>query len=299
MIEYDNISVECTEAGKTFLSVGTIVDTMLDKGFSRHDYVVTIGGGIMGDMGGFVAGIYMRGLPLFHIPTTLISQVDSCIGGKVGVNSVKGKNALGMFVHPQSVLIDPGTLLSLDERNYLSGIAEIIKYGLIRNPDLVCKLEQCATAVQRREIDILRDIIWDCILIKKQLVEIDEKDFGIRRILNYGHTLGHAIESNTDYKRYLHGEAISIGIAFASHLSVKAGYLDKSDYMRIIRLLDLYGLPSSWIDFNPENLIDSIHRDKKRKTKNTMILLKKIGETIIDEEIEDNHILESLKDFRI
>src|SRR5260370_20340203 len=203
------------EARKRLEEVEVLAEQMVAKGADRSSVVVAIGGGILTDVAGFLAAIFMRGIPVIQIPTTLLAQVDAAIGGKTGVNLVAGKNLVGSFHQPLGVLIDPGALATLPEREYRAGLFEVIKYGVISSPALFRLLTERQNDVAARVPDVVDEIIAESVRIKAEVVSADEREGGIRKILNFGHTVGHALEAETAYARFLHGEAVAAGMQAA------------------------------------------------------------------------------------
>lgn len=225
------------ETRKDMESVETICRALHRAGADRHSALVAVGGGVVGDVAGFVAASYLRGVWLVHIPTTVVAQVDSSIGGKTGVNLPEGKNLVGAFYPPKLVLTDPEFLATLPHREFRSGLYEVIKSGVIADSRLFEYLERNMRAILRRDAAALAWIIPRCIQIKARVVTADERERGLRKILNFGHTLGHALEAATGYRRFLHGEAIGWGMIAAARIAVESGRLSESHAVRIIRLI--------------------------------------------------------------
>ncbi len=233
------------ESSKRLATVEGITRNLVRSGADRHSVLVAVGGGVVGDVAGFVAASYLRGVRLVHIPTTLVAQVDSSIGGKTGVNLPEGKNLVGAFYPPKLILADPDTLDTLPHREFRSGLYEVVKYGVIADADLFRFLERRMPAVLRRDSAALAWIIPRCATIKAHVVNKDEHEGGLRQILNFGHTIGHALEAVTGYRRFLHGEAIGWGMIAATLMAVATGNLRDADAIRIIRLIASVGpLPS-------------------------------------------------------
>lgn len=268
------------ENSKALNTVADIYDSLAEMNFSREDLIVGFGGGVVGDIAGFVASTYLRGVKLCQIPTSLLAQVDSSVGGKNGLNIGRGKNLVGTFYQPHLVIVDPFLLQSLHAKDFSDGVAEIIKYGLIKDSSLFQKLREYKDATNKTEqnFDLLADIISKCIEIKKGFVEADEKDNGIRNILNFGHTIGHAIEALGNYKTHTHGQAVAIGMVYALKLFEPE---NEAVYEKLIELLSLYNLPSE-NPYEPEELFEAIKSDKKAfgDTIN-FITVKDFGETEI------------------
>jgi len=252
-----------SEPNKRLSVLETMADQMLAKGADRSSVIVAFGGGIVGDVGGFLAAIFMRGIPVIQVPTTLLAQVDASIGGKTGVNLVGGKNLIGAFHQPLAVLIDPVVLKTLPEREYRSGLFEVVKYGIISSPALFRLLADQSQAVLAQDPEAVDFIVSDSVRIKAEVVSADEKEGGLRRILNYGHTLGHALEAETQYSRFLHGEAVAYGMNAAAHLAERLGLLAKPDADEMRRVTGLYGPWPATSDLSPQALTAHTLKDKK------------------------------------
>ena len=237
------ICVPAGEKSKVLAVVEYCCDRLAAHRMERKSFIVALGGGVVGDLAGFVAATYLRGIPFVQVPTTLLAQVDSSVGGKTGVNLKAGKNLVGAFYQPQLVLSDLDTLITLPKREYVSGLAEVIKYGIIYDAILFAQLERNLPQLLERDADMLATIIARCCEIKADVVGQDETDSGLRAILNFGHTLGHAIENSAGYGKYLHGEAIAIGQVAAAKLSHKILALPSLDVERVKKLFIHAGLP--------------------------------------------------------
>ena len=255
------VSVPAGEASKSMDEVARVSDRLIKTGLDRHGIIVALGGGVVGDLAGFVSAIYYRGVPFVQIPTTVVSQVDSAIGGKTGVNTSAGKNLLGAFYPPSLVLVDTGTLATLPDREFNEGFAEVIKHGVIRDAGL---LEQL-TDFRRADMEVLTRIIRRNLEIKAEIVAADEfETLGMRAVLNFGHTVGHAIEQSAGYGRFLHGEAISLGMVAAGRLSMAKAGLGESEYRLMLSLLARFGLPTKLArDYPVGAAMDSMRCDKK------------------------------------
>lgn len=252
--------VPAGEESKSLTVLAEIYGQMIGFGMTRADMVITLGGGVVGDLGGFAAATYQRGVPFIQIPTTLLAQVDSSVGGKVAVNLPQGKNMVGAFYQPTAVFIDPSVLTSLPDRYFRDGMAEVIKYGCIKDEGLLALLEElgCRECVMER----IEDIICRCCDIKRELVERDELDRGERMLLNFGHTLGHAVESLSHYG-YSHGEGVAIGMYSVTALGEEEGITRHGTAARIKKLLTSYKLPYKLPEMNLQELRQVIARDKK------------------------------------
>ncbi len=233
------------EECKRLACVEALAEEMVRRGGDRSSLVLAFGGGIVNDVGGFLAAIFMRGIPVVQLPTTLLAQVDAGLGGKTGVNLEAGKNLIGAFHQPLAVLADPDVLATLPAREYRAGLFEVIKCAVIRSPGLFELLEQRRQDVLEGRPDVVEQMIAECVRIKAEVVSADERESDLRRILNFGHTFGHALEAETGYARFLHGEAVGFGMRAATHLARRLGYLSAEDARRILALLDAYGpIPS-------------------------------------------------------
>jgi 3-dehydroquinate synthase len=239
------ICVPHGETTKSLKMIQTGCDQLAAHRLERKSFIVALGGGVVGDLAGFLAAIYLRGIPFVQVPTTLLAQVDSSVGGKVGVNLKAGKNLVGAFHQPRFVLCDLRTLSSLPPREFRAGLAEVIKYGIIYDAPLFARLERDLPRLLRRETKVLAEVVARCCEIKAEVVRQDETETGLRAILNFGHTIGHAIENISGYGKYLHGEAISIGQVAAAKLSAELTGLPPADAVRIEKLFLRAGLPAA------------------------------------------------------
>jgi len=291
--EVVTVEIPDGEEHKNLASLGSIYDRLLAAGFERRSPVVALGGGVVGDVTGFAAATLLRGVPFVQVPTTLLAQVDSSVGGKTGINHATGKNLIGAFYQPQLVLADLETLKTLPRRQFLSGLAEVIKYGLILDAGFFALLEQQLDRVLALDMDLLRQLVRRSCELKALVVRRDERESDYRAILNFGHTLGHAVENLTEYKRFSHGEAVSIGMAFAAAFSAVRGYCGREVMQRTITLLQRAGLP---VDLPPELLGERLARavagDKKAASgKVKFVCLAGLGATrfehVSSEEIAD------------
>jgi len=281
------------EQFKTLEFVTQIFDKLLACKFSRNATLVALGGGVIGDMGGFAAACYQRGIPFLQIPTTLLAQVDSSVGGKTGVNHPLGKNMIGAFYQPRCVIADADVLDTLDARQLSAGLAEVIKYGLIRDAEFFEWLENHIEALLARDKQALAYAIERSCINKAEIVAEDETESGVRATLNLGHTFGHAIETGAGYGQYLHGEAVAIGTCQAADLSKRKGWLNEGDVARIIALFKkarLPVLPPEQID--ADRYLDLMAVDKKNiDGQIRLILLEKIGRATLPVDV-DQHLLE-------
>lgn len=287
------------EQYKTLSTMDSIFSALLAKRFSRNATLIALGGGVVGDISGFAAACYQRGIPFIQIPTTLLAQVDSSVGGKTGVNHALGKNMIGAFYQPQCVIIDVNVLETLDDRQFSAGLAEVIKYGLIRDAKFFAWVEANIESILAREQDALTYIIQQSCQNKAEIVAADEKESGIRAILNLGHTFGHAIETGMGYGSYLHGEAVAIGTCQAADLSRRLGWLDSADVIRIEVLFKKAGLPiEPPATLSAQEYINLMAVDKKNVDGDIrLILLKKIGEASLPVSVEQVTLLETLNTY--
>lgn len=267
------------EETKNFNTLPIVYNELLDFNLTRSDLIIALGGGVIGDLAGFVASTYLRGVDFVQIPTSLLAQVDSSVGGKVAVDLDRGKNLVGSFYHPKCVLIDPEVLNTLDNRFFIDGMAEVIKYGCIKDKqffDYIEKMENNQQLINNMEV-----VIHKCCDIKRQVVENDEKDKGERMLLNFGHTLGHAIEQYYNYTKYSHGEGVAIGMYVISKISEEKGLTKKGTSQRIKDILVKYNLPYE-LDVNIEETLEAINLDKKKLGNDlNVIILKEIGNSEI------------------
>jgi 3-dehydroquinate synthase len=241
-----------------------IWETMLAEGTDRSSAVVAVGGGVIGDLAGFVAATYARGLPYFQVPTTLLAQVDSSVGGKVGINLSEAKNMVGAFWQPAGVLIDVDALVSLPDREFAAGMAEVIKYGVILDSEFFTWLEQNVPAIAGREPEVMKHLIERCCRLKADVVEADEQErTGVRAKLNYGHTFGHALEAATEYGQFLHGEAVAIGMVCASRLAERLGRIGADVTERQVALLERFHLPTTLPAVDIDEVLRLMWHDKK------------------------------------
>jgi 3-dehydroquinate synthase len=284
-----------SESRKRLSEVEALAEQMMAAGADRSSVVIALGGGIVNDVAGFLAAIFMRGIPVIQVPTTLLAQVDAAVGGKTGVNLVAGKNLLGSFHQPLVVLIDPDVLATLPAREYRAGLYEIIKCGVIRDAELFRVLDECAPAVLAQQPEVIDRIVADAIRIKAEVVSADEREGGLRRILNFGHTVGHALEAETRYERFLHGEAVAFGMRAASAIAERTGHL-KIDRAEIDRVIAKYGPVPSLAGITAAALAARLGADKKTvRGKVHFVLPVRIGEVEIVSGIDGRAVLESIE----
>ncbi|MDO5039174.1 3-dehydroquinate synthase [Clostridium sp.] len=264
------------EESKSFHSLLPIYNKLLDFRLTRKDLIITLGGGVVGDLGGFIASTFLRGVPFVQIPTSLLSQVDSSVGGKVGVDLERGKNLVGSFYQPKLVLIDPYVLNTLEEKFFKDGMGEVIKYGFIKDFELYKLLNSLNS---REEVmENIEHIIYTCCNIKREIVERDEKDLGERMILNFGHTLGHAIEKKYGFKEFTHGEAVGIGMYLITKLSEEKGLVLNNYSESVKEILVRHGLPFNIDLGDKDEIIETISLDKKNMgSVLKVVIMKEIG----------------------
>lgn len=278
-IAFDTIIIPHGESSKTLANLEIILEAMAKAGMTRSNLLIAFGGGVIGDLGGFAAGVYMRGISCVQIPTTLLSQVDSSVGGKTGVNLSSGKNLAGVFWQPRLVVADTDVLETLDSREFSGGMAEIIKYGAIRSKELFERLK--AHSSRDGIKPILDDVIYICCDIKRDIVRRDEFDRGERMLLNFGHTLGHAIERLGGFETYTHGEAVAIGMCLAARYGERLGLTRGGAAAEIHELCGAFGLPVN-TRIAPGDISPLIGLDKKASDNNlSLILLNEIGDAFI------------------
>jgi 3-dehydroquinate synthase len=284
------------EDQKRLAPLERLAEEMVRRGGDRSSVVVAFGGGIVTDMAGFLAAIFMRGIPVLQIPTTLLAQVDAAVGGKTGVNLTVGKNLIGSFHQPLAVLIDPSVLETLPDREYRAGLYEIVKAGIIRSEPLFRFLvEQCADVLARRPEAVDR-IIAESVGIKAEVVSADEREGGLRRILNLGHTFGHALETETGYTRFLHGEAVAFGMRAAVYLAQMTGHLSAEDTVDILEAIRLYGPIPPLTGISAQRLLARLASDKKTiQGRVHFVLPVRIGEATVVSGIGDELALAAIQ----
>jgi len=271
------------EEHKTVAHWQGILDSLVELKAQRDATVLAMGGGVVGDMAGFAAASYMRGIHVVQMPTTLLAQVDAAVGGKTGVNHAQGKNLIGAFHQPAAVIADLDTLQTLDDRDYRAGLAEVVKYGAIRDPAFFAWLDANAEALAARVPDALLEAVYQSVRNKAEVVAADEKESGQRALLNFGHTFGHALETFTGYTRYRHGEAVAIGMVLAGRLSEMLGRSPLGSADRLEKLLKRLGLDTALPDdADPDRLLNLMRLDKKNRADQIrLILLDDIGQACI------------------
>jgi len=288
------------ETQKSLAAAASVYDYLVTEQADRMTLVVAVGGGVIGDLAGFVAATYARGLPLLMVPTTLLAMVDSSVGGKVGVNHPRAKNLIGAFHQPIGVWIDTATLATLPDPEYRSGLAEVVKYGVILDPELFVYLEQHADAVLSREPEVVRFIVARCCRLKADVVEKDEREeTGLRAVLNYGHTFAHAFETAAGYGRWLHGEAVAAGMVCASRLAERRGLIGPDLTERQIRLLERFGLPTKPGRWPAADLLQTMRSDKKALAgRLRFVLPRRLGEVALLDDVPDEDVRQVLEEFQ-
>jgi len=291
------VTVPDGESYKTLATVEKILDTLFEARFDRKSLLIALGGGVIGDMTGFAASLYQRGIGFVQIPTTLLSQVDASVGGKTGVNNRYGKNLIGAFYQPEAVYIDPYFLTTLPKREFAAGVAEVIKMAVMFDAEFFAYLEMN----DLHEETVIREMIRRSVTLKAEVVNQDEKESGIRAVLNYGHTFGHVVENETAYNRYLHGEAVAIGMVMANALAVELGLLGKEEADRVLNLLQNNGLPTRYKIEDPERFYQHFFLDKKSHNGKIKLILPggSIGTHVMRDDIDKALILRVLKDFGV
>ena len=286
------------EGHKNLRGAEEVFAQLIKAGLDRGSWVLALGGGIVGDMAGFVAASYLRGVPFVQVPTTIVAQVDASIGGKTGVNHALGKNLIGAFHQPRLVFVDTDTLRSLPREELVAGMAEVAKHGIIRDPEHFTFLEEHVEEILDMSIgkDQLDWLIARNAAIKAAVVSIDEKEGGLRAILNYGHTIGHAIEAATDYKRYRHGEAVILGALAVGEIAARRGLLAATERRRHDELWERLGVPAGLADISAEDILQRTRADKKRVDGTTRyILARAIGEVDIYDDVDEERALEAVQ----
>jgi len=282
------------EKAKSLSNFQSIINFLIDNKFDRSDGIISVGGGVVGDISGFVSSAYLRGISFIQIPTTLLAQVDSSVGGKTAINIPAGKNLVGAFYNPKGVIIDTNVLHTLSSRELNAGLAEVIKYGLIQNKYLLSLLEKNVAPILNRNHKIIEEVIFESIKTKAKIVTKDEKETGIRALLNFGHTFGHAIEAHGKYKKILHGEAVAKGMLIASKISMLEGLISEKELLKIRNLLLDYRFDLS-LNYNYMDLKPFIFRDKKVQKGNlNLVLLKGMSKGIISDKFDQKNLKKSI-----
>ncbi|MEP1448186.1 MAG: 3-dehydroquinate synthase [Paraglaciecola sp.] len=287
--EVSKIVIPDGEQHKNLESFEMVISKLLEMSAGRDTTLIALGGGVIGDLTGFVAASFQRGMPFIQVPTTLLSQVDSSVGGKTAVNHPLGKNMIGAFYQPKAVLIDTNSLSTLPKREFAAGMAEVIKYGVIYDPEFFVWLEDNQQAIKQQQLAALQYMIARCCEIKAEIVAIDERESGLRAILNLGHTFGHAIEAEKGYGNWLHGEAVAAGIVLASAVATKMNWLEASEFSRIESLLQAFDLPTvAPSDMTYDDFVRHMRHDKKVQAGQLFFVIpKEIGKAVVTNEISD------------
>jgi 3-dehydroquinate synthase len=295
-VPYERLDLPGGEETKRLTPLESLAEEMVTRGADRSSLILAFGGGIVNDMAGFLAAIFMRGIPVIQIPTTLLAQVDAAVGGKTGVNLTGGKNLLGAFHQPLAVLIDPAAVDTLPDREYRAGLYEVIKCGVIRDGALFHYLAAEGDAILRHAPEAVDRIIADSVRVKAEVVTADERESDLRRILNFGHTFGHALEAETRYTRFLHGEAVAFGMRAAIYLAQITGHLSAEDSVDILQAIEDYGPLPSLAGISAGNLLARLAHDKKTVKGNVHFVLPvRIGEVAIVSSVEERLVRESIQ----
>lgn len=291
------ITIPDGEEYKNLLWMEQIWSELLKCRLDRNSAVLALGGGVIGDMAGFAASVYMRGIRYVQLPTTLLAQVDSSVGGKTGVNHILGKNMIGAFWQPSLVWVDVNTLSSLPKNEFLAGLAEVIKYGVIWDEEFFNYLDKNKDAILSLEAGALAHIIARSCRIKADVVSRDEREAGLRAILNYGHTIGHAIETTTGYTHYLHGEAVAIGMKVEADLAVQIGLMSEEEAVRVKRIIESYGLPTDLPkSVGSEEILEAMELDKKALAGQLRFTLpEKVGRAKVNEPVGKDALMALFK----
>ena len=285
------------ENAKSVQNFQKILNYLADNNFDRTDLIVAVGGGVVGDISGYVASSYLRGIKFIQIPTTLLAQVDSSIGGKTAINISAGKNLVGAFYNPIGVIIDTTVLKTLPSREFKAGLAEVIKYALIQNKSLFSLLKNHPKQILSMENKVIEEIIFASIQTKAKIVTMDERENGIRAILNFGHTFGHAIEAHGKYNKILHGEAIAKGMKIASKISYLENLISKKEYRKVINLLEMFEFDLSLSQYKYGQLKPYIFRDKKIKAgRLNLVLLDQVSNAVVTNSFNIRNLQKGLKD---
>ncbi|MDQ6759992.1 MAG: 3-dehydroquinate synthase [Acidobacteriota bacterium] len=295
-VDYEVLYFPGGEPRKRLGEVEILAERLASLGADRSSLIVAIGGGIVTDLAGFLAAIFMRGIPVIQIPTTLLAQVDAAVGGKTGVNLAAGKNLLGSFHQPLHVLVDPAVLDTLPEREYRAGLFEVIKHGVIADPALFDVMHRDAARVLAHEAAVVDRMISDSVRIKAEVVSSDEKEDGQRRILNFGHTFGHALEAETSYSRFLHGEAVAWGMKAATVLARMTGILDVAPESEILACIDAYGRLPALAGVEAPRLQARLKGDKKTiQGRVHFVLPERIGRVRITADLDQRHVFAAIE----
>jgi 3-dehydroquinate synthase len=284
------------ERFKQLQTVSRVYETLIRANADRESTLITFGGGVIGDLAGFAAATYLRGIALVHIPTTLLAQVDSAIGGKVGVNHALGKNLIGAFHQPHAVIVDPSLLSTLPRREFRAGLYEVIKYGMTSSPALLARVAGERRAIFGRSPEVLTAVIAESCRIKAAVVAADEREAGPRRVLNFGHTAGHALETVTKYRRYRHGEAVAYGMLVAAELAVARGALDEQDRQTLADVISSLGPLPPIVDISAAQVTEAMRHDKKMAAGRLhFVLPTSVGATTIVNDVTEKELRKALE----
>ena len=295
----DALILPAGESQKNWERAGAVLDWMLSSRLARDGLLIALGGGVVGDLAGFCASVYQRGIDYIQVPTTLLAQVDSSVGGKTAVNHARGKNMIGTFHQPRAVIADTDTLQTLPARELRAGLAEVIKYGMLGDADFFSWLELNVPGVLALDADALIYVIKRSCEMKAEIVATDEREAGRRALLNLGHTFAHAIETFTSYVQWLHGEAVAVGLCMAGDLSARLGWIGAEDSMRCLRLIECAGLPVQLPEgMRPEHFRELMSLDKKvAGGKLRLVLMKRLGTAQLVDDFADARLQETLEHF--
>lgn len=294
--DFEIFAIEAGETSKSLQEAEKIYTKAIELGLDRKSLIIALGGGVVGDLAGFVAATYLRGVNFIQVPTTLLSQVDSSVGGKTAVNHALGKNLIGAFYQPKAVFIDLETLKTLPESEIKSGLGEVVKYGIISDGNFFTYLENNAEKILNRDAEVFAEIVKRSCEIKADVVSKDEKESGLRRILNFGHTIAHAVEEETNYKKYRHGEAVSIGMLGAAFISEELGKISAADVQRLKNLLERLNLATYCENCDIDKIYSATFRDKKTLGgKINWVLMKNFGEVEIFSGVSEKVVKNSLR----
>ncbi|MCH7747324.1 MAG: 3-dehydroquinate synthase [Acidobacteria bacterium] len=292
----EHLLVPDGERSKTLHTVARIYELLIRVGADRQSTIIAVGGGVIGDTVGFAAATYLRGVDLVHVPTTLLAQVDSAVGGKVGVNHALGKNLIGAFHPPAAVITDPRLLDTLPKRELRAGLYEVVKYGVIASRTLFERLVTDLPRIFAREPDVMAEIVTASCRIKANVVAADERDAGHRRVLNFGHTTGHALEAVTHYRRLRHGEAVAYGILVAAEIGASRGLLDPDDHAALTDLIGRMGPLPAVTDLSASDVLSAMRRDKKVVAGRLHVVLPNgIGDTVIVDDVTGKDMRRALR----
>ena len=295
-LNFEIFKIPAGESSKTLQEAEKIFTKAIEFGLDRKSFIIALGGGVVGDLAGFVAATYLRGVNFIQVPTTLLAQVDSSVGGKTAVNHKLGKNLIGAFYQPKAVFIDLETLKTLPEREIKSGLGEVVKYGVISDENFFAYLEKNVEKILSCDLEVMEKIILRSCEIKSEVVAKDETENNFRRILNFGHTIAHAVEVETNYKKYRHGEAVAIGMIGAALISQSLKKISAAEVQRLENLIQKLNLVAKAENCDVEKLFQATFRDKKSVGgKVNWVLMKKFGETEITSEVPQNFIIDALK----